>query len=107
MNLLGQKYAYEADTDTRGTPGYRIRTEGVSLVAWVPFGSIEERKDGEDIARLLAAAPQLGEALAVAWHALLAADKVCHVHDGAVSVQVAAAKKIAREALMLLKGPRV
>lgn len=46
--------SYCSDVDSRGVHGYRLRADGVALVAWIPFGSAEERDAGEPIAQRLA-----------------------------------------------------
>ena len=51
------------DTDTRGTPGWRIDSEDVSLLAWLADGYAagDMSDEIEANARLIASAPQLAE----------------------------------------------
>lgn len=102
MNIHEGTWSYVKDLDSKHVPGYRIKAPSVSLVAWVPFASVTERDQGEDIARILAAAPDMAKALMMAYSALKAADRVCFSLDGAVSVQVAQARDIVRNRLLEL-----
>jgi len=102
MKIHAGSWSYIKDVDTRGVQGYRIQAPSVSMVGWIPFGSALERDEGEDIARILAAAPDMAKALVLAYSALKAADRVCFAHDGAVSVQVAQARDTVRQRLVEL-----
>lgn len=57
--------------------------------------------DAEANARLIASAPDLLDALTLAWHALKTADKIVFAagNNGAVSVQLAQARDKARAAI--------
>lgn len=102
MKIHEGRWTYIKDVDARGVPGYRIQAPSVSMVGWIPFGSTLERDQGEDIARILAAAPDMAKALVLAFSALKAADRVCFAHDGAVSVQVSQARDTIRQRLVEL-----
>ena len=53
------------DTDARGNPGWRIDSEDVSLIAWLPDGA--GASDQEANAHLIAAAPDMLDMLRLAY----------------------------------------
>jgi hypothetical protein len=57
-------WTYSADKDTRGWYSWRIDSDEVSLIAALTYGSEQARNAGEADAALIAAAPDLRDALA-------------------------------------------
>jgi hypothetical protein len=62
-------WRYSPDTDTRGLYTWRIDSATRSLIASLTYGGPHDRANGEPDARLIAAAPELRDALAAlcAW----------------------------------------